>query len=636
MKKKLIFNRVFWIGFVFFIALMFLLPDKASLQVRRSGIGNSFPMNIYQREWNPKMESVLYQLMKVYFFYGLEEAKAFAKQRGIDMEGDAVRIVAEAVSAGISKDFGVTSYKQRFKNMHFQKQGEDQQPIVSTLSRQIRAFGGKVEITYRHLIQSVVPLYSLQDIAYLPAVKYLRLPKKPVPFAVSEGVAETGADLWQAVASYRSGENAKVCILDLGFSGYSALLGTDLPDSVTARSFRSDSDISITDHGTVCAEVVHDMAPDAELFLVNFGTELEHHQAVDWIINQEVDVISCSVGWFNIGAGDGTGPICEDVEKAYDSGIIWVNAAGNNAETHWEGAFRDPDDDTWCNFEAPGDPENEFFGFNVVSGTTYRIYLNWDDWGIWNGTDYTWSEGNDYDLFLYDSGGFYLASSNNDQTIGAEPEEAVEYTATYTGLCFIRIYKFETIRDCTMELFFWGLDAIATQYQVSSGSLAIPSDSPYVVTVGATLWTDDSYESYSSQGPTSDGRVKPDLCAPVGITTATRGANAFDGTSAATPHVAGAFALLKGKTPFTLDQINEILEARALDLGTSGKDNRFGHGRLNLSNESGTGVQIRRKETAGLNTMDSQTKKKGTKAKVPLKKKVEKKEKKDLEKKKRI
>jgi tetratricopeptide (TPR) repeat protein len=38
-----------------------------------------------------------------------------------------------------------------------------------------------------------------------------------------------------------------------------------------------------------------------------------------------------------------------------------------------------------------------------------------------------------------------------------------------------------------------------------------------------------------------------------------------------------------GKLPYTADEIKSIVEARALDLGSSGKDNVFGLGRLNLS-----------------------------------------------------
>ncbi|MCC7143253.1 MAG: S8 family serine peptidase, partial [Candidatus Eisenbacteria bacterium] len=47
---------------------------------------------------------------------------------------------------------------------------------------------------------------------------------------------------------------------------------------------------------------------------------------------------------------------------------------------------------------------------------------------------------------------------------------------------------------------------------------------------------------YSSQGPTVDGRAKPELLGPDGVDTSIF--NSFGGTSAACPHVSGAVALL--------------------------------------------------------------------------------------------
>ena len=60
--------------------------------------------------------------------------------------------------------------------------------------------------------------------------------------------------------------------MDFGFEGYEDLLGTELPEKVTVKSFRGDGDITGGGeiHGTGCAEIVHDVAPDAELYLVNY------------------------------------------------------------------------------------------------------------------------------------------------------------------------------------------------------------------------------------------------------------------------------------------------------------------------------------------------------------------------------
>ena len=72
---------------------------------------------------------------------------------------------------------------------------------------------------------------------------------------------------------------------------------------------------------------------------------------------------------------------------------------------------------------------------------------------------------------------------------------------------------------------------------------------------------------------------------PDGVNTFSYGSNGFFGTSAATPHIAGAAALIKSSNPenFTAQTLrNKLLEA-TVDLGERGKDNIYGYGRLDLS-----------------------------------------------------
>jgi serine protease len=54
------------------------------------------------------------------------------------------------------------------------------------------------------------------------------------------------------------------------------------------------------------------------------------------------------------------------------------------------------------------------------------------------------------------------------------------------------------------------------------------------------------------------------------------------GTSMATPHVAGLAALIKAADPsLTAAQIKSIIETNAIDLGSSGRDDYYGHGLIN-------------------------------------------------------
>ncbi len=562
MKIKL--YLLLWMLILFFAATIVLFSNVDTIKPLE-------PQNLSKlsddlKEGNPKMEYVLYKLMKTYFEQGIEKAKEFANQRRIDMQDGFVRVVTESNEVrGISNIRDTVSVKR----------------TNYLITEQIKALGGKVETAYGNLIQSIIPIERLNDLTYLPYVRYLRLPKKPIPCVVSEGVEKTGANQWQTVTPYRTNEIVKVCILDVGFKGYENLLGTELPDSVVTRSFRSDRNLRADKHGTACAEIVHDMAPNAKLWLVNFNTEVEHHNAVDWIINQGIDIVSYSIGWVNIGAGDGTGPICEDVKKAASNGIIWVSAAGNEAEKHWEGNFNDTDNDDWHNFSGA----DEGLTIYVNAYTPLYIDLNWNDWGYWNGNIYSGSN-QDYDLYLYYWNGYYLQyvdSSMNYQTGSQWPVESIwGWYSTKSSWWLVLIEKYHATKKVKLELFIDGASE-DLEYNEKSGSLLIPADSTNSITVGATDLSDDSLHWYSSRGPTSDGRIKPDMCAPAGVSSFTYGNLAFYGTSASTPHVAGAFALLKEKVPYTLNQINAILEARAKDLGPAGKDNRFGMGRLKLT-----------------------------------------------------
>jgi RNA polymerase subunit RPABC4/transcription elongation factor Spt4 len=102
--------------------------------------------------------------------------------------------------------------------------------------------------------------------------------------------------------------------------------------------------------------------------------------------------------------------------------------------------------------------------------------------------------------------------------------------------------------------------------------------------VGAVNWRDNQLEPFSSRGPTADGRLKPYLVGPDGVSNAVFAPQGFYGTSAAAPHIAGAAALVWGAYPqATAAEIRDFLINHATDLGATGPDNETGAGLLVLS-----------------------------------------------------
>jgi serine protease AprX len=91
---------------------------------------------------------------------------------------------------------------------------------------------------------------------------------------------------------------------------------------------------------------------------------------------------------------------------------------------------------------------------------------------------------------------------------------------------------------------------------------------------------------YSSRGPTLDGRIKPDICAPgYAISSAQAGTSggyaALSGTSMATPVVAGTAALMLAVNPqLTPERVKAYLTETAVDWGAPGQDVDWGWGEL--------------------------------------------------------
>ncbi len=498
---------------------------------------------------DPELGSVYKEFLVVYEEEGEAAALELAHQRGLlTAEGDVrVTLVLDT---------------------------EDNGPLVV----QLEAAGVTVASAYRDRVNVAVPLRLIEAqlqadepgaifarLTELEHVIAVRLPERRAPDGSAiegEGVSIIGADVWHQAGF--TGAGLRIGILDLGFAGYHDLLGVELPDEVTIATFGWHDE---EEHGAACAEIVHEIAPDAELFLAWYdGSDAAMGEAVDWLAAQGVGIISHSAGGL-VGPRDGSGWDAQLVDDLAAQGILWVNSAGNQAKAHYRGIFTDEDGDGFHEF-APGEEMLALYDPGCV-----EVALSWED---------DWEQAaQDYELFLYDAAGDELASSKNTQSgeVGQEPVEWIEYE-TDGETVYAAVTAYNASESVWLDIF---VDDAEVAHPSPAHSVSPPGDAVGSLTVGAVNWRDDTLASYSSQGPTLDRRLKPEITAPTGVSGATYGTKEFHGTSASAPHVAGAAALVwQARPDFTRQGVVDFLLAHVVDLGAEGPDTGYGYGRLQL------------------------------------------------------
>ena len=245
------------------------------------------------------------------------------------------------------------------------------QASASIDTSSLAALGGRVLAQSKSLMRVSVPASSLLAVSELPGVRFVRRPYRP--HAQEETWSEGG---WLIKAydnaydnHYVRGQGVKVAIIDGGFKGADELLG-DMPARWLYRDYTGEGIYAGESvHGTACAEIIHDVAPEAELTLLKTGDLVDLENAKDLCIREGIDIINHSIGWFGTGIGDGRGEACDIVNDAADNGILWVNSAGNDAQSHYYGFWFDSDDDGWQNFSG----DDEVLAFEAEKGDEIRV-----------------------------------------------------------------------------------------------------------------------------------------------------------------------------------------------------------------------------------------------------------------------
>lgn len=429
----------------------------------------------------------------------------------------------------------------------------------------------------------------------------LRWRPEPVPeidSVVADGaIAALDATPWHD-AGYR-GQGVHVAVFDLQWQDldlYTEELGEFTTHDCFAHrscgpeinSINPASRSEFGSHGVACAEVIHDIAPDARLSLVRVSGLTSLENAVDWAIRNEVDVISMSLSYFNESFYEGLGPVNAVMDELSAAGVLMVTSAGNYAtEHHWD-HFEDRDRDGVHDFPGQG---GQALPIEWGAGTQ-RINLIWDDFGNCGDTD--------LDLYVYNEAGDLVGRSREVQVPGGgedgqdcQPVERATVNAAEAGWYYAVVHHAGGVPATRFDI----MARSGNVWQGRpEGSITDPGNHPSVFTVGAVRadgYLRNGAEEFSSEGPTHAGLPKPDIAGPDGLSTAIYGPRGFFGTSAATPAVAAAIALLMSEDPrLTARDAADRLRGGAVAGGATwaAADGELGAGRAVLPGPGTSGV----------------------------------------------
>lgn len=457
---------------------------------------------------------------------------------------------------------------------------------AARLRREVERRGGQVEATFENVVMARLPLDDIESVGQADALHFMDVSPTFHPLSsigygrqVSEGVRITKADALQRAGV--TGRGVKVGILDFGFQRYSALVRSgEVPRAAAQRAFNKTGRVEAdTVHGTGCAEIIADMAPDAELYLaaVN-GQEGQIVAAGKWLASQGVDIINFSGGG-HYGPHNGNALLDRFVDyMVREHDVLWVNAAGNEGASHWTGMAVDRNRNGLVDSVSSRFPD-----FIAMSGQQISAMVVWDDWGA---DPRRPSSSQDIDAYLLaktPSGLAPVAASREIQNGRGVPAEMIAAQGVPRGQAlYLALHLKNVSRPVRTHVIVRGAQMAP---KVPAHSVGIPATARSALSVGAVDARTDRIEDYSSRGPTDDGRMKPDVSAPDNTVSVAYGRGGspgrFPGTSAAAPHVAGFAALLKQQNPSASPAaLHAAVRSQVRPRGRQAPNTDYGHGQI--------------------------------------------------------
>jgi hypothetical protein len=473
--------------------------------------------------------------------------------------------------------------------------------VSPTLLAALAKVGATIESAFPEYdaIRARIPLGAVENVASLAGVRFVEPAQEAMTNAgsvTSQGDAAHKAPQVRALGL--TGAGVKIGVMSDGVDSLATSISTgDVPAGTTVLPGQAGDG----NEGTAMLEIVHDVAPSAQLYYATAANGVASFAAnIRALRDAGCTVLVDDVSYFNEGAFQ-DGPIAAAVNDVTATGVLYFSSAANSGNLSsgtsgtWEGDFVD------SGATISGAPVHSFGGGEIsdlLTDDSGPISLKWSDpLGL---------SGNDYDLYVFDGTLSTLIDLSTDSQTGTQdPFEIVGPQAAgsrvvvvlYSGVA--RALHVDTSRGTlaigTMGSTHGHNAGISTISVAATDGRAPGAGNPFVGG-GANPVT-----FYSSDGPrrifyypngapitpgnvlftTNGGRVlsKPDITAADCVSTTVPGFSPFCGTSAAAPHAGAIAALLLSATPAPdPDWVRNKMIMTGLDIMAAGLDRDAGYG----------------------------------------------------------
>ncbi len=492
------------------------------------------------------------------------------------------------------------------------------------LSQAIENTGGRViyESPRWNSVRASLPPGALAGIAARSDVR--RVAKGSNPIAHTGPVNSEGDPAHRADFARTNfgvdGSGVKVGIISDSVDFFmDSINNGELPASFTILPGRDGIEAGSTGEGTAMSEIVHDLAPGAELFFASAsGGKAFFADSILLLRAAGCDIIVDDISYPDECQFQDD-EVGQAVNEVVDDGALYFSSSGNegslfkNTSSTWEGDYVD---DGPAAAPLPNGRVHSFGiqAFNRLTDGESQVTFQWSDEAN--------SSANDYDLYVLNAAGTMIVTSSTDIQDGTQkPFELVDMVQPGERVV---VWKDDAAEDRYLRL-----TATQSKLEIATAGQTIGhASTANCITVAASdaglaapgpFTPASPLEDSSSDGPRKmfyfpDGTpitpgdflstggltlLKPDITAADGVSTSVPGFDPFFGTSAAAPHAAAIAALVLSRSgglaatatnastsgaisPPTLSnsRVRQILEMSTIDIEQPGREINSGFGIL--------------------------------------------------------